>query len=58
MQIEKDVNKDIQHIKKSLKEELGVNYALPKYSFREGYKVHLMVQKCAKYVIRSLTKRI
>ena len=36
-------NEYVQDIKSMLKEKLGINYALPKYSFDQESKVHFMV---------------
>ena len=36
-------NEYVQDIKSMLKEKLGINYALPKYSFDQECKVHFMV---------------
>ena len=36
-------NEYVQDIKSMLKEQLGINYALPKYSFDQECKVHFMV---------------
>ena len=37
-------SQSVQDIKSMLKEKLGIIFALPKYSFNEGSKVHFMVQ--------------
>lgn len=33
----------VQEIKSMIKEKLGIDYALPKYSFNQECKVHFMV---------------